>query len=62
MVTEGLVTERLTMYEKILDNTEKKLREMDDDAKLEFKKLSMAFVEIREAVFRREVELKKELH
>lgn len=62
MVTEGLVTERLAMYEKILDNTEKKLREMDDDAKLEFKKLSMAFVEIREAVFRREVELKKELH
>jgi len=35
---------------------------MDEDSKLEFKKLSMAFVEIREAVFRREVELKKELH
>lgn len=62
IVTEGLVNERLTLYEKILAHSEKKLVEMDEDTKLEFKKLSMAFTEIREAIFRREVELKKEMH
>lgn len=38
------------------------MNEMEDDSKLEFKKLTMAFTEIREALFQREVLLKKELH
>jgi hypothetical protein len=50
------------LYEKILEKTEKKMNEMEDDSKLEFKKLTMAFTEIREALFQREVLLKKELH
>lgn len=60
--TEELVAERVNLYEKVLDRTEKKLVEMDSDSMMEFKKLTMAFTEIREALFRREIELKKELH
>ena len=62
LITEGLVSERVTLYNQILNKTEKKLIEMEDDSKLEFKKLSMAFTELREAVFQREVVMKKELH
>lgn len=61
-VTEGLIAEKVQMYEKLLKRSEKKLEEMDTDSKLELKKLSVVFTEIREAIFRREVELKKELH
>jgi len=35
---------------------------MDDECKMQFRRLSLAFTEIREAIFQREFVLKKELH
>lgn len=53
-LTEGSVSERVALYTEILDKSEKKLGEMDEDCKLQFRRLSLAFTEIREAIFQRE--------
>jgi hypothetical protein len=61
-LTEGSVSERVALYSEILDKSEKKLVDMDDECKMQFRRLSLAFTEIREAIFQREFVLKKELH
>ena len=50
------------MYESVLWATKKKMAEIEIYKEQELKRLSLAFQEIREAVFARERAIKRELH
>jgi len=52
--TNGLVNEKVAVYQNILDRSEKRLVEMGNEASAELIKLKDAFTEIREFVDRRE--------
>jgi len=61
VVHEG-IREQTGSYNSVLWATEKKLAEIEIYKQQEFKRLSMAFQEIREALFIREKQIKRELH
>jgi len=60
--TEENVREYADQYESVLWATEKKMAEIEIYKQQELKRLSLAFQEIREAIFARERAIKKELH
>ena len=56
------IAETTQEYESVLKQTNRKLAEMEKDKIAEFHKVAEAFREVREAVFRRESEIKKLLY